>query len=134
MTKEYWNDRYKNNQTGWDLGGVIKGFQAGLTEFGAATGFKVNEDNSVEWNNDYGIGAIFMPSGLAYYFNSPETIPVYSPLVFQISSYVVNQADHDNDGIPSFMEDLDGDNDVTSDDTDGNGVQKHFYHLVRGDH
>ncbi|WP_298524930.1 hypothetical protein [uncultured Christiangramia sp.] len=104
------------------LGGVIKGFQAGLTEFGAATGFEVNADNSVEWNNDYGIGAIFMPSGLAYYFNSPETIPVYSPLVFQISSYVVNQADHDNDGIPSFMEDLDGDNDVTTDDSDEDGL------------
>jgi len=22
MTKDYWNDRYKNNQTGWDLGAV----------------------------------------------------------------------------------------------------------------
>lgn len=35
MTKDYWNDRYRNNQTGWDLGAVsppIKEFADGIED------------------------------------------------------------------------------------------------------
>jgi len=103
-------------------GGVIKGFQAGLTEFGGASSFTVNEDNSIAWSNDYGVGAIFVPSGLGYFNNSPSSIPLYAPLIFQFNMYVVNEADHDNDGIPSYLEDLDGDMDATNDDTDEDGL------------
>ena len=103
-------------------GGIIKGFQEGLLEFGAATGFEVNPDNTIEWNNDFGVGSIFMPSGLGY-FNSPQrTIPGYSPLIFSINLYRVNEADHDQDGIPSHLEDLDGDKNLFNDDTDNDGL------------
>lgn len=107
------------------MGGVIPGFEQGITEFRAATGFEVNPDNTIDWNDDYGIGAIFIPSGLAY-FNSPTpSIPPYSPLIFSIQLFRVNQTDHDGDGIPSFMEDLNNDMNLFNDDTDKDGLSNH---------
>lgn len=102
--------------------GPVKGFSEGLEEFRAATGFTTNPDNTVTWNNDYGAGAIFMPSGLAYFSSAQNSIPSYSPLIFKVNLYKVNVADHDRDGIESFMEDLDGDGDLFNDDTDGDGI------------
>jgi hypothetical protein len=106
-------------------GSLIEGFVEGLEEFRAASGFTVNADNTISWNNDFGVGSIFMPSGLAY-FNSPQRgIPAYSPVIFNVNMYRVNEADHDQDGIPSYMEDLDGDKDPLNDDTDGDGIPNH---------
>ncbi len=102
--------------------GPVKGFTEGLEEFRAATGFTRNPDNTITWNNDYGVGAIFMPSGLAYFNNSQSTIPAYSPLVFSINMYKVTEADHDRDGISSYLEDLDEDGDLFNDDTDEDGI------------
>ncbi|MUP46410.1 hypothetical protein E0K83_11735 [Gramella sp. BOM4] len=99
-------------------GGTITGFQEGFTEFRASTGYKVLSDNTIEWKNDFGVGAIFMPSGLAYFSESRPNIPAYSPIIFSLNLYLVNEADHDADGIPSYMEDLDGDGDLFNDDTD----------------
>lgn len=98
-----------------------------LTEFGEASGYTVNDDNTVTWNDDYGIGAVFLPSGLGY-FNNPPTaaIPAYGPLVFSFRLYGVNEADHDRDGIPSWMEDLDGDQNLWNDDTDGDGAPNYL--------
>lgn len=101
--------------------GPVKGFSEGLEEFRAATGYTTNPDNTIEWNNDFGVGAILMPSGLAYFNNSQATIPPYSPLIFSINMYKANEADHDRDGIPSIMEDLDGDDSIYNDDTDEDG-------------
>ena len=101
-------------------GGVIPGFAAGVTEFREASGFTLNDDNTVKWNDDYGIGAIFFPSGLGYFASASGAIPAYSPLIFSFQLFGVNEADHDGDGIPSYMEDLDGDKNVFNDDTDGN--------------
>lgn len=104
------------------VGGIIKGFQQGLVEFKAATGYEVNPDNTIEWTNDYGVGAIFIPSGLGY-FNSPQNgIPGYSPLIFSVNLYRVNEADHDGDGVPSIMEDIDNDGSLLNEDTDGDGL------------
>jgi len=108
-------------------GGIIEGFNEGLQEFGGASGFEVNSDNTIDWNNDYGVGAIFMPSGLGYFNNPPAVslIPQYTPLIFKVNMLRVNEADHDADGIPSFMENLDGDEDIFNDDSDGDGIPNH---------
>lgn len=108
-------------------GGVIDGYARGITYFGGATDFVVNPDNTVTWTNDYGIGAIFMPSGLGYFASPPAVgdIPQYSPLVFILNLYRVVRADHDQDGIPSYMEDLNDDKDLFNDDTDKNGIPNH---------
>ncbi len=97
-----------------------------LVEFGGASGFSINNDNSVTFNNDFGVGAVFLPSGLAY-FNSPTaTIPAYSPLIFSFQLYSVNQADHDQDGIPSYLEDLDNDRIVANDDSDEDTIPNYL--------
>lgn len=108
------------NPVWFDLVTIVPGLTHALTEFRGGSGYSVNPDNSVEWENDYGIGAVFFPSGLGYY-NAPQPgsgIPPYSPLIFNFNLFLVNQADHDQDGIPSFMEDLNGDEDVRNDNTD----------------
>lgn len=106
----------------FDLTRTVAGFGQAITEFRGASGFEVLPDNTVEWTNDFGIGAMFLPSGLGY-FNNPNSaqnnIPPYSPLVFTFRLYGVNEADHDNDGIPSWMEDINNDQRVGNDDTDG---------------
>jgi len=97
-----------------------------MLEFGEASGFSINEDNTVSWNNDFGIGAVFLPSGLGYFNASPPGIPSYNPLIFSFQLYGVNEADHDRDGIPSYMEDLDGDGILYNDDTSESGTPNYL--------
>jgi len=97
-----------------------------MLEFGEASGFSINEDNTVSWNNDFGVGAVFLPSGLGYFNASPPSIPAYSPLIFSFQLYGVNEADHDQDGIPSYMEDLDGDGILYNDDTKASGTPNYL--------
>lgn len=100
-------------------GGVeAVGFREAMIEFRGASNYDVNPDNTVKWSNDYGIGALFAPSGLGY-FNTPIGGKAYSPLIFTFHLLNVNEADHDGDGIPSWMEDIDGDHNVYNDNTDG---------------
>lgn len=106
----------------FDLTLTIPGFSQSLTEFRGASGFEVQPDNTIKWNNDYGIGAVFLPSGLGYFSNPQGSIPPYSPLVFTFNLYGANEADHDYDGIPSWNEDINEDELVNNDDTDGNFV------------
>jgi FKBP-type peptidyl-prolyl cis-trans isomerase len=109
------------NPVWFDLTRTIIGFTQALTEFKGASGFEVQPDNTIKWNNDFGIGAVFIPSGLGYFSNPTSTIPAYSPLVFTFNLMGVNEADHDSDGIPSWMEDINEDTIVGNDDTDGDG-------------
>jgi hypothetical protein len=97
-----------------------------LVEFGEASGFNVNNDNTVSFNDDFGVGAVFSPSGLAYFNNPTASIPAYSPLIFSFQLYRVNQADHDQDGIPSYLEDLDNDRIVANDDSDENTLPNYL--------
>ncbi|SKB63312.1 hypothetical protein SAMN05660776_2267 [Salegentibacter holothuriorum] len=103
----------------FDLPSLIKGFSKGIVEFKGATGYTANPDNTVDFNDDYGIGALIFPSGLGYFSSSQPSIPPYSPLIFNVQLLRVNEADHDRDGIPSWMEDLNENNEVLDDDSDG---------------
>jgi len=116
------------NPVWFDLTRVVTGFAQALTEFKGSTGFVVNTDNTVTWNPDFGIGAVIMPSGLGYFSNPPSgsNITAYSPLVFGFKLMGVNEADHDGDGVPSWMEDVNQDGIIENDDTDGNGVPNFF--------
>lgn len=98
----------------------IPGFSHAFTKFRGASDFTVNPDNSVTWENDFGIGAVFLPSGLGYFSQPRAGIPAYSPLVFSFNLMQTNEADHDGDGLPSWMEDINGDGNVMNDDTDEN--------------
>lgn len=118
---------YSETPVWFDLTQVVTGFGRAFEDFKGASGFTVRSDNTVNWSNDYGIGAVFMPSGLAYFAAPPSPeIPQYSPLVFTFDLYGVNEADHDRDGVPSWREDLDGDKQLMNDDTDGDGRPNYF--------
>ncbi|MBP2832320.1 FKBP-type peptidyl-prolyl cis-trans isomerase [Aquimarina sp. U1-2] len=106
----------------FDLAGNVFGFALGLDGIKAATSISDNGDGTITPSEDYGHVVVFMPSGLGY-FNQPPSgsgIPPFSPLIFNIQLYVVNQADHDRDGIPSYLEDLNNDGNVSGieDNTD----------------
>lgn len=102
-------------------GGFITGFIEGINEFKGASGFVSNEDGTVAYNDDFGIGAVFIPSGLGYFAEPPIASPIlaYESLIFSFQLYKGIQIDHDNDGIPSYMEDANNDSYLLNDDFDG---------------
>lgn len=106
----------------FDLMALIPGWREVIPQFKTAEGFVENGDGTVTYNN-YGLGVMFLPSGLAYYASSPSvSIPVYSNLMFKFELLQSEINDHDGDGIPSYMEDLDGDKNLYNDDTNGDGI------------
>ncbi len=101
---------------------VIEGWRESLVDYRGASGFSENADGTVKYNDDYGNITVFIPSGLGYFNQPPVGITAYTPLVFNIQLYEVNQSDHDADGIPSYLEDIDNDRLLisdTDDNTDG---------------
>ncbi|WP_411767944.1 FKBP-type peptidyl-prolyl cis-trans isomerase [Winogradskyella sp. A3E31] len=103
---------------GFGAGGLIKGWQYVLPEFNTALDFTTGS-NGVNYN-DFGLGVMFIPSGLAYFSTGTISgVPSYSNLVFKFALYQTEENDHDNDGVPSYLEDLDNDLDAFTDDTDG---------------
>lgn len=111
----------------FDLTAVVNGFQDGVIEFNTATNFIVNPDGSVSFEN-YGVGAVFMQAGLAYYVNPPPTsaIPLYANLIFSFQIYDKQEGDQDEDGVPSLVEDLNGNEIEEDDDTDGDGIPNYL--------
>ncbi|MDP5230537.1 MAG: hypothetical protein NWQ38_09100 [Cellulophaga sp.] len=110
----------------FDLATNIPGFSLGITSLKGGDGYTENADGTINIEN-YGIGAIFIPSALAYYSDSSRsTIPAYSPLIFKLDLYAVSQIDHDRDGIPSFMEDLNGNGNLNDDNTNAEEERKAF--------
>ncbi|MGC1632986.1 MAG: FKBP-type peptidyl-prolyl cis-trans isomerase [Gelidibacter sp.] len=106
----------------FDLMNLISGWRDVLPEFKTAEGYTENGDGTVTYNN-YGLGVMFLPSGLGYFGNPPSgNIPAYSNLMFSFELYQSEINDHDGDGIPSYMEDLNGDKNLFNDDTDGDGI------------
>lgn len=118
------------------ISGVVRGFRELAMLLNASTGFVVNPDSSISWNDDYGMGIVIMPSGLGY-FNEPVGGSTYNPLVFTMDMLQFEEMDHDYsivqrnyvyspDGVPSNEEDIDGDGYPENDDTDGDGVPNYI--------
>ena len=99
----------------------VQGFVEGVAQLNGPTGFTENPDGTVSFE-DFGSGLVIMPSGLGFFEFPRLGVPSFSPLVFSIQLLGVNPADHDQDGILSIMEDLNGDNVVFNDDTDGDTI------------
>ena len=102
---------------GFSTSGAIKAWQLIMPLFNSAIDFDL-DNGSVNYNN-YGLGVMFVPSGLAY-FSSATTGASYDNLIFKFELLQTEVIDHDNDGIPSYVEDLDGNLIVEDDDTDEN--------------
>lgn len=110
-----------------DLVSTIEGFAKGVAGSKPGSGFMVNPDGTTTFEQDYGIGAVFMPSGVAYYAAPPanSSIGLYANLVFTYDTLLADQADHDNDFIPSILEDVNNNGflfDQEEDNTDGDAV------------
>ncbi|NRD22399.1 hypothetical protein HNV10_04045 [Winogradskyella litoriviva] len=73
--------------------------------------------NGVVDYDNYGFGIMFVPSGLAY-FSGTSTGSSYDNLMFKFELLQYEEMDHDSDGIPSYLEDLDDNTDAFDDDTD----------------
>lgn len=120
------------NPVWFDLTQTVRGFYELLPELRGSSGFVQNNDGTVTFNDDFGIGVVFVPSGLGYYASPPvgSSIRRYQPIIFAAQLYKSKEADHDLDGIPSYLEDINGDGRVNSppdendngDDTDGDGI------------
>lgn len=104
---------------------LIPGFSEALIEFKGASGFEENGDGSVNYNDDFGMGVVFVPAGLAYFNGSPS---YYKPIMFKFKMLAAIQMDHDGDGIPSYMEDIDNDGIYfeQDEDIDGDGVPNYL--------
>ncbi|PHR10638.1 MAG: hypothetical protein COA40_13455 [Aequorivita sp.] len=102
--------------------GIITGLQQALIEFRGASNIIENPDGTLTFEN-YGIGAVFIPSGLAYYQypTADGGLKAYEQVIFSFELFESEVADHDGDGIPSFMEDLNNNGYLLDDDTDGTG-------------
>jgi FKBP-type peptidyl-prolyl cis-trans isomerase len=102
----------------------IQGPGQGARGFSEATqNFKIggdvidNGDGTVTVEG-YGVGAMFLPSGLGFFNTSQSEIPAYSPLIFTVDLFSMDATDHDGDGVPSIQEDVNGDGYLYNDNTD----------------
>lgn len=100
---------------------LISGFRQFTSLLKASETIDTGSDGSVSYNN-YGVGVVFLPSGLAYYNTPQNNIPIYSPLVFTVRLHSVRERDHDRDGILSKYENGAGVEDLYTVDTDGDNI------------
>ena len=106
--------------------GIIRGLQQAIIEFNGASNVTTNPDGTLTFEN-YGIGAVFIPSGLGYFQYPPAgDLEQYGQLIFSFELFASEVADHDNDGIPSYLEDLDEDGYLLNDNTDGTGAPNYL--------
>ena len=112
-------DASSNQPIPLNLSGVVRGFGNGMKNFHTGNGPIENGDGTISYEG-YGIGAIFIPSGLGYFDSSTASgnIPTYSPLIFKIDAFEFEaNTDFDEDGIPSILEDLNNDGNLNNDNT-----------------
>lgn len=98
----------------------LRGYAAGVSQFNVGEEIISNPDGTVEITGS-GVGVMFLPSGLAYFDNPPlgSGILNYDNLVFQVNTGLfIESTDYDNDGVPSIMEDLNNDGNLSNDNTD----------------
>jgi len=113
-----------SNGNWFTLNAVIRGWSHGFTNFKG--GDNVTDNGPITYANG-GKGILFIPSGLAYGNIGSGNILPNECIFFYIDLYdFVKDTDHDNDGVPSIVEDPDGNGDPRDDDTDLDGVPNYF--------
>ena len=103
-----------------DLANSLQGFREGVSELKSGE-YRQNSNGTIQYSS-FGVGLFFLPSGIGYFENTTANIPEYSPLIFSVSLMTWNPTDHDNDGVLSIDEDIDGDGDPFYDDTDNDNL------------
>jgi len=109
------------------LPNLVRGFRVAMTKLNVGDQIVDNGDGTVDFGT-YGIGAVFIPSGLAYSRSTgpSNNLDAYANLVFKLEAFSFEEdTDIDRDGIPSILEDLDGNGDFSNDNTDGDSTANH---------
>lgn len=105
---------------GFNTFGSIRGWQLTIPMFNSSVSFSIDGNGIVNYEN-FGLGVMFIPSGLGY-FSGTSTGRSYDNLIFKFELLQFEEEDHDGDGIPSYVEDLNDDMNINNDDTDGDGL------------
>ncbi|MBJ6368834.1 hypothetical protein JF259_12105 [Snuella sp. CAU 1569] len=101
----------------FDLTSLVPGWRKVFPHFKASESYVDSGDGTIDFVN-HGVGVMFIPSGLGYFSSATAGIPAYSPIIFKFELLQTYQNDHDGDGIPSYLEDLNGDGEFTLEDDD----------------
>jgi len=108
--------------------GLITGWRKVVPDFNVSESFVTNSDGTENYIN-HGVGVMFLPSGLAYFLGTTG-IPAYTPIAFKFDLLNSFENDHDNDGVPSYLEEVFEDGEFyrnsdgfnNGDDTDDDGL------------
>jgi len=113
------DDANKDIPQDFDLINLIPAWRLVVPQFNIAEGFTTN-NGIVNYTNP-GVGIMFIPSGLGFFNTFQTGIPSYSNIIFKFELLQSNQKDHDNDGVPSYIEELNQNILYTDDDSDSDG-------------
>lgn len=111
----------------FDLTTLIPAWRKVLPDFNTTESFSDGADGTVNYMN-YGLGVMFVPSGLAYFSNATTGIPSYTPISFKFELLQMTENDHDGDGVPTYLEDINSNGELITldqladDDTDEDGT------------
>ncbi|MEO0572438.1 MAG: hypothetical protein AAF039_12095 [Bacteroidota bacterium] len=105
---------------------AARGFSEGVSFFNAGIipGPDQQPNDGTFIAEGFGVGVVFMPSGLGFFNSGTGIIEAYTPLIFEVDVLTWNFADHDNDGIPSIEEDLNGNGYLYDDNTNEAGERE----------
>lgn len=113
------------NPTIFDMLTLIPGWNRVIPDFNTAESFEFPGDGTIAYNN-YGLGVMFLPSGLAFWATVSNNVPVYSPVIFKFELMQMEVNDHDFDGVPTHLEDLEDDFLLSNNDTDNDGFSNYL--------
>ena len=100
---------------------LISGFRQFTALLNTAESIDAPTGGDIIYNN-YGVGVVFLPSGLGYYNNPQGSLPSFSPLIFTIRLHSLRERDHDRDGVLSKYENGNAVEDLYTVDTDGDNI------------
>ncbi|MGA0062725.1 MAG: FKBP-type peptidyl-prolyl cis-trans isomerase [Flavobacteriaceae bacterium] len=95
----------------------FRGFSEGAALLKTASEVIDNPDGTFS-APDAGKGFFFFGSALGSYQNAQATIPAYGPMFFELKVLARKITDHDGDGVPSYLEDLNNNGYLFDDNTD----------------
>ena len=116
-----------NTATWFDPASIaVRGWLYGFTHFKG--GKNITNNGPITYENG-GRGVLIIPSGLAFRNLSAGSVPGNSNLIYYVNLFdLVENTDHDNDGLPSYLEIADAS--VQSDprfvDTDGDRIPNYL--------
>jgi len=113
-------------QAASSLATTIEGWQEIIPLFKTGTYTDIPDNPNPAKYDDYGAGVMFLPSGLAYFNESPSgLVGAYACMIFNFKLYALEYTDLDSDGILNKDETVPG-VDIKDYDTDGDDIANYL--------